>query len=98
MWLCYATRPRWRYQISCVVIRKDIHDFVCYFACAIAVWRQYFWKNFRPSTKFAALVLNQQDTTSADAEENKRALDLVERAVILWLAVIAVLTLFSWIA
>lgn len=80
------------------------YAFVGHFAYAIAVWRKGFWKDFRSSSEFAAelglaaLELDQQDTATADVEENQRALDLVERAVILWLAVIAVLTLFSWIA
>ncbi|HVV69816.1 MAG TPA: regulatory signaling modulator protein AmpE [Gammaproteobacteria bacterium] len=74
---------------------------VGHFAYAISAWRKDLWTplalDFASEIGLAALELTKEDTVSADVEENKRALDLVEKAIILWLAVIAVLTLFSWI-
>lgn len=74
---------------------------VGHFAYAVSVWRKNLWTplalDFASAIGLAALELTKEDVASAELEENKRALDLVERSIILWLAVIAVLTLFSWI-
>lgn len=46
----------------------------------------------------AALELDPQDLAHTRIEENQQALDLIHKAVILWLAAIAVFTLVAWIS
>ncbi len=74
------------------------------FANAIVIWRKYLWTGLSdshelaPKIGLAALDLDKKDTAYTDVEENKRALDLVEKGVVLWVVVIAICTLFSWLA
>jgi membrane protein required for beta-lactamase induction len=46
---------------------------------------------------FAALNIEHVDVIHADLEENQNALSLVDRAVLLWVVVVAVFTLGGWL-
>jgi AmpE protein len=75
---------------------------VGHFAFCLSHCKQLFLAGIRSTRELAwasglaALELEPSDVSLADVEENKLALDLVDRAIVLWLLVIALLTITAW--
>lgn len=75
---------------------------VGHFAFCLSHCKQLFLSGIRSTRELtwaagiAALELEPSDVSLADIEENKLALDLVDRAIVLWLLVIALLTIAAW--
>lgn len=68
----------------------------------------YWWENlnaglnnareFAGNIGLVALELDAKDTTAANFSENKMALGLIDRTIIIWIVMIAVFTLGAWIS
>ncbi|MFT3741258.1 MAG: regulatory signaling modulator protein AmpE [Gammaproteobacteria bacterium] len=77
---------------------------VGHFGQAFTYLRQHFLEDPYTSMELshqtgqAALGLTPQQALSVEGEESRQALDLVHKAVILWLVVLAVFTLIAWVA
>jgi AmpE protein len=69
-----------------------------------AYWRKHLADDLMASNEFAygvGLAALERDTdyaVSADSVENEKALAMVKRTLLLWIVVIAVFTLISWVA
>lgn len=79
-----------------------------HFSAGFQYWRQNLLTypdqipNFALNVGMAALELDPEeeknrDLALADTEENKKGLDLIHRTIILWIVVIALLTVIAWI-
>lgn len=77
---------------------------VGHFNYGFSYWRKHVFDSVKYSSDFAAnvglaaLECDPENAISADADENRKALKMVERTFLLWIAIIAVFTLISWIA
>jgi AmpE protein len=77
---------------------------VGHFGYGFAYWRQHVLSGLKATREFAyaaglaSLELGDGDVALADATENRLAIDLIDRALILWIAAIAVFTLVAWVS
>lgn len=77
---------------------------VGHFGYGFAYWRKHVLsgleatRNFAYAAGLASLELGDGDVSLADATENRLAIDLIDRALILWIAAIAVFTLVAWVS
>jgi membrane protein required for beta-lactamase induction len=76
---------------------------VGHFTTAFSYLRKNFSNGFQRSMHFAidvgfaALNLEHPDVIHADKEENEAALLLVDRALLLWIVILAIFTLGGWL-
>jgi AmpE protein len=74
------------------------------FAYGFARWRKNVLSgldathDFAYAAGLASLELEDGDVVLADAAENRLAIDLIDRALILWIVAIAVFTLVAWVS
>ncbi len=77
---------------------------VGHFAHGFAYWRKHamselnYAREFASKSGMAALELGNANATIAEISENTATSELVSNALILWIAVIAVFTLVSWVS
>lgn len=75
-----------------------------HFAFAFSYWCKHVLSGLAKTREFAfgsgmaALELENSDAALADAEENRLALSLVDRTIVLWIVVLALFTLVAWIS
>jgi len=75
-----------------------------HFAYAFTYWCKNFVSGLDKTREFAfgsglaALELEKSDAALADVEENRMALNLVDRTIVLWIVVLALFTLVAWIS
>lgn len=77
---------------------------VGHFGYAFAYWWKHVTDGLDKTEEFSygaglsALELDDSDIAYADIEENQMALALIDRAIVLWIVVVAVFTLGAWIS